>query len=161
MLLHHTALTAQNDFTLDVHIHLRQVAQLESRIAEVVRPLTTLEADFKSKGAFPHLSRLHELPFAYMALVLEYRWRLEFGDQFAAWCNRLGQAVVQMLAPEIKRREEMNKDILSYNPFTIYGLEDSTVPFCETSYHTGGEALKVLALDKSILTGMSRITLSR
>lgn len=88
-----------------------------------------------------------------MALVLEYRWRLEFGEHFAAWCNRLGQAVVQMLAPEVKRREDMNKDILSYNPFTIYGLEDSTAPFCETTFHTGGEALKVLSMDKSILTG--------
>ena len=146
-------LTRQNDYTLDVHIHLRQVALLESRIAEVVKPLTTLENDFKSTYAFPHLSRLHELPFAYMALVLEYRWRIEFGENFAAWCNRLGQAIVQMLSPEVKRREEINKEVLSCNPFSIYGLDDSTVPFCETNFHTGGEALKVLALDKSILTG--------
>ena len=88
-----------------------------------------------------------------MALVLEYRWRVEFGERFAAWCNRLGQAIVQMLAPEVKRRETINKEVLSFNPFTIYGMEDSTVPFCETSIHTGAEVLKVLEIDRSVLNG--------
>lgn len=143
----------QNDYTLELHIHLRQVALMESRIAEVIKPLTTLETDFKSRGAFPHLTRLHNLPFAYISLVLEYRWRRQFGGNFAAWCKQLNEAVGTMLLPERERRAEMNKDISNLNFITSWGIKESSTPHCEFTIVSGAEVLEKLIVDGTMLDG--------
>lgn len=101
------------------------------------------------------MSRLHDLPFAYLALVLEYRWRKEFGEHFARWCERLSKAVNGMITPEVKRRQAHNKEVLSFNPFTIYGIDESAAFHCNITYRTGGEVLEVMDLDKSISDGES------
>lgn len=126
---------------------------MESRIAQSVKPLTILDNDFKNKGAFPHLSRLRNLPLAYVSLVLEYRWRRQFGDRFSIWCKRLNEAIASMLLPERQRRLTLNKDLLSYNPFTVYGLEESAEPFCEFSMFSGAEILEKITVDDEMLAG--------
>ena len=128
---------------------------MESRIAEVIKPLTTLETDFKSKGAFPHLSRLHNLPFAYISLVLEYRRRRQFGGQFGQWCKQLNEAIGTMLSPERERRAEMNKDISGLNFITLWGIKESSSPYCDFSIVSGGEILEKLVVDDAMLDGRS------
>jgi hypothetical protein len=126
---------------------------MESRIAEVIKPLTTLETDFKSKGAFPHLTRLHNLPFAYISLVLEYRWRRQFGGQFAVWCKQLNEAIGLMLLPERERRAEMNKDISGLNFITLWGIKESSSIYCDFTIMSGGEVLEKLVVDDAMLLG--------
>jgi hypothetical protein len=126
---------------------------MESRIAQSVKPLTSLETDFKSKGAFPHLSRLRNLPLAYVSLVLEYRWRIQFGDRFSRWCKRLNEAIGSMLLPERQRRLALNKDLLSFNPFTVLGMEESAEPYCDFTIFSGAEALEKIQVDDEMLAG--------
>jgi autophagy-related protein 11 len=126
---------------------------MESRIAEVIKPLTTLETDFKSKGAFPHLTRLHNLPFAYISLVLEYRWRRQFGGSFASWGKQLNEAIGSMLFPERERRAEMNKDISQLNFITLWGIKESSSIYCDFTIMSGGEALEKLVVDDAMLDG--------
>jgi hypothetical protein len=126
---------------------------MESRIAEVIKPLTTLETDFKSKGAFPHLSRLHNLPLAYISLVLEYRWRHQFGAHFASWCKQLNEAIGAIILPERERRAEVNKDISGLNFITLWGLKESSSPYCDFSIFSGAEVLEKLVVDDTMLDG--------
>ena len=126
---------------------------MESLIAEVIKPLTTLETDFKSKGAFPHLTRLHHLPFAYISLVLEYRWRRHFGGSFSSWCKQLNEAIGSMLLPERERRAEINKDISQLNFITLWGMKESSSIYCDFTIMSGGEVLEKLVVDDTMLDG--------
>lgn len=126
---------------------------MESRIAQSIKPLTTLDTDFKNKGAFPHLSRLRNLPLAYVSLVLEYRWRRQFGDQFLTWCKQLHKAIGKILLPESERRLALNKDLLSYNPFTVFGIEESATPYCDFSLYSGAESLKTIEVTDEMIAG--------
>jgi len=126
---------------------------MESRIAEVIKPLTTLETDFKSKGAFPHLTRLHNLPFAYISLILEYRWRRQFGGSFSSWCKQLNEAIGSMLLPERDRRVEMNKDISQLNFITLWGIKESSSIYCDFTIMSGAEVLDKLVVDDAMLEG--------
>lgn len=58
-----------------------------------------------------------------------------------------------MLFPEVERRRALNKDVLSYNPFTLYSLDETTTPSCEPTCHSAGEALEVMTLDKGMTDG--------
>lgn len=110
---------------MDLHIHLRQVAGFQSRITEIVHPLTALDKDLRHKEAFPHLERLHQLPFAYAATVVEVVRRKEFSAFMLDWSTRLVEAIDTYTAVEAKRRHALKADTLSHLPWTIAALEDT------------------------------------
>ncbi|KAK8846655.1 hypothetical protein IAR55_005742 [Kwoniella newhampshirensis] len=130
----------QNEFTLDVHIHLGQVARFESRITELVRPMRQLDTDLKAKVAFPHLDRLHHLPFAYATAVAEVVRRKEYGRLLMEWTTRLAQTLSRFLTTESKRREQVQAELISQLPFEVI-LGDAAKPKVEFSVVTGAEIL--------------------
>ena len=143
----------QNDFTLEVHLHIRQVAQFQSRITEIVAPLATLDADLKSKAAFPHLQRLNQLPFAYGSSVIEVVRRKDFNAALNDWLARLQAALNEFAGAETSRRTKLRDNVLSQLPLQIPALEESVQVAIELSMADGGEALSKMALGQKDVDG--------
>lgn len=140
---------SQNDYTLDVHIHLRQVALFQIRITEFVDPVKTLEGDLKSKGAFPHLTRLHQLPFAYGTAVIEAVRRKEFSAFLLDWTTKLSDTLAKFTGNERKRRTQVGTETLGLLPFPMPWVAESTNPRVDVRVEGGGDALAGMALGRT------------
>jgi autophagy-related protein 11 len=108
------------------------------RISELVVPIQTLDSDLKTSAAFPHLQRLHVLPFAYAATVIEVVRRKEFSSALTAWTDRLARSFATFADNEGSRRKEIRANVLQL-PFTV-ALDDTTPRF-DLSISTGSEGL--------------------
>lgn len=144
-----TLTNVKNEFTLDVHIHLRQVATFQTRITELIQPLRTLDTELRSKAAFPHLARLHQLPFAYAATVVEVVRRKEFASFVVDWTTRLADTLAKFTSVEKARRLAIRNDTLSQLPWTVAAIEDTMNPSVEVVVNVGVEALAKVNLGRS------------
>jgi hypothetical protein len=144
-----TLTNVKNEFTLDVHIHLRQVATFQTRITELIQPLRTLDTELRSKAAFPHLARLHQLPFAYAATVVEVVRRKEFASFVVDWTTRLADTLVKFTSVEKARRLAIRNDTLSQLPWTVAAIEDTMNPSVDVVVNVGVEALAKVNLGRS------------
>lgn len=140
----------KNDFTLDLHIHIKQVASFQIRIAELTEPLGSVEDELGSKAAFPHLQRLHRLPFAYAATVVEVVRRKEFGVYLASLANRIKDGLGSYLDVEKERRAEL-KEALSQLPWTVAALEMDAL-LVDVRYERN-ELLEGLSVGRKDVTG--------
>ena len=127
------AISEQNEMTMDVHVHLRRVALFQARITEIIGPLSSLDADLRSKAVFPHLQRLHQLPFAYAASVVEIVRRKEFSAFLLDWTSRLSDTLGRYTSAEQVRRHQLKADTLSQLPLSVPALEESMSPKVEVS----------------------------
>ncbi|OCF30460.1 hypothetical protein I316_07896 [Kwoniella heveanensis BCC8398] len=130
----------KNDFTVEIHLHLRQVAQFQIRITQLVGPLRILENDLRDKSAFPHLHRLRQLPFAYATTVSEVVRRNEYARTLVEWTSRLSEALRNFTSIETKRREQVQTEMISQLPFSSI-ISDEANPRVNVSVVTGAEEL--------------------
>lgn len=107
--------------------------------------MTDLDNDLRQKSAFPHLERLHNLPFAYAANVVEIVRRKEFSHSLVEWASRIGHAVNTYLDEEAKRRQRHKTE--NQLPWEIPALEESQLSRINMSIN-GAEALTSVGLGK-------------
>jgi hypothetical protein len=131
-----------------VHIHLRQVASFQTRITELVTPINALDSDLRSKTAFPHLSRLHQLPFAYAATVVEVVRRKEFATFLVEWSARLAETLGKFTSAERDRRQEIRNDTLSQLPWSVPAIEETQSPSVDVVLNVGAETLSGINLGR-------------
>lgn len=145
---------SQNDFTLELHVHLRRIAEFQVRITKFTKPMTELDLDLRQKNAFPHLERLHNLPFAYAANVIEIVQRKEFSTSLVEWAARISKAVNTFLATEVKRRQRHKSD--NQLPWEITVLEESQTPRVDIKVGGGDDALRAVGLGRNDIDGELR-----
>lgn len=138
----------QNDFTLDLHLHLRQVSAMQSKIPQIVDPIGTLDAELQSRTAFPHLSRLQLLPFAYASSIVELVRRKEFASWLTEWISRLQRTLSRFTQDEMDKRQKIKDDSYGQLPFQIPALDDSMTVRFEITAKTGDELLKGLDISR-------------
>ncbi|WVQ97743.1 hypothetical protein IAU59_004857 [Kwoniella sp. CBS 9459] len=130
----------KNDFTVEIHLHLRQVAQFQIRITQLVGPLRSFENDLRDKSAFPHLHRLRQLPFAYATTVSEVVRRNEYARTLVDWTSRLAEALRNFTSIETRRREQVQSEMVSQLPFNSI-ISDEAGPRVNVSVVTGAEEI--------------------
>ncbi|WWC87153.1 uncharacterized protein L201_002039 [Kwoniella dendrophila CBS 6074] len=133
----------KNDFTLDIHLHLRQVADFQSQITQLIGPLAALDADLRDKVAFPHLHRLRQLPFAYATVVAEVVRRKEYSRLLLEWTLRLSETLARFTSTEKTRREQVQSDMITQLPFGVVGLDEGG-PRIDFSVITGIDSLNAV-----------------
>ena len=127
------------------------MAHFQSRITDLVQPLSTFDADLKAKTAFPHLARLRQLPFSYTTAVVEVVRRNEFATYLVEWTNRLQENLSRLTNAEIARRQSL-ADEFSNIPFPIPQLDVSKTVAVEISVASGEVTLP---LDRSDIDNLS------
>ncbi|WVQ83863.1 hypothetical protein IAT38_006007 [Cryptococcus sp. DSM 104549] len=141
------ALTSiKNDFTYDIHLHLRQVANFQSTMHGLMDPIRKFEGDLtdnKERSAFPHLHRLHHIPFAYATALAEVVRRRDYGQMLVEWVKRLKSTLAEFTSGEEKRREQVQKELLSQLPFGLTMLEGAG-PKVAVEVTTGAEGLSAV-----------------
>lgn len=135
----------KNDFTLDVHVYLRQIANYQVRMTKLTRPMAELDLDLRQKNAFPHLERLHNLPFAYAASIVELVHRKDFAVALSEWVARLSKALNGVLAAEAQRRQRHKSD--NTLPWEITALNETQVARVDITF-AQGDALAQSGLNR-------------
>lgn len=143
----------KNDFTLDLHVHLRQIANYQVRITKFTRPMSELDHDLRQRNVFPHLERLHNLPFAYAANVVEIVHRKDFVAVLRDWTVKLVTAVNACLEEEQKRREKHKTD--NQLPWDIVPLEGTKTPSVVVKI-TGDEGMESVTMSRQDIEGESQ-----
>jgi hypothetical protein len=153
----------QNEYTLDVHIHLCQIAHLQIQVVNLAPTVHQLENDLNnataSKAAFPHLYRLRNLPFAYAATIVEVVRRREFGQYLTDWTDRLRTVMGQYISTESVRRTKVMEEVISHMPFSVPALEEKSKFGVEIEVSAGLDALRSVALDRSNVQGILALLL--
>jgi autophagy-related protein 11 len=74
-------MSTQNTFTEHCLRGLRQISSLNNDLVSLPADLTALQSSFRTKNAFPHIQRLHNLVYVYGATLIEIVRRKEFGTR--------------------------------------------------------------------------------
>ena len=93
-------------------------------VAELTVPIGQLDEDLTGKSAFPHIQRLHQLPFAYAATVVEVVRRKEMAEQLQDLTKRINAEVAAYLEEERKRRGELRDSTLNQLPWSVGSLDE-------------------------------------
>ncbi len=126
-------LTLQNDVTLQLHVHLRQISLRQSTISTLPKLMADLEETLKTtrtahRTGFPHLARLRNMAMAYGQTCVEVVWRKEMAQTLLQRTGILAEAVAGFLQEETKRRGLFAKTVLELlPPFEAESLGKSEV----------------------------------
>lgn len=112
-------------------------------VAELTVPIGQLDEDLTGKSAFPHIQRLHQLPFAYAATVVEVVRRKEMAEQLQDLTKRINAEVAAYLEEERKRRGELRDSTLNQLPWSVGALDEDKL-----------EWKVVLGIGNDLLDGM-------
>jgi len=123
--------------------------------------LTSLDSDLRSKTAFPHLQRLHHLPFAYVATVVEVVRRKQFSTFLLDWTARLDEVSGKFIGTERKRRQDLRDETLSSLPWSVVGLEESMAPAVHLSAGGDSETLAAMSITREDIEGTSILVADR
>lgn len=110
-------------------------------MTQILGPVKALEGELTENAVFPHLARLHQLPFAYAATVVEVVRRKGFAEWFSGWASRLEETLSGLAVDERKRRVEARTQTLGLLPWAIQGLEEGMAPSIKLSVDGGANGL--------------------
>ncbi|KZV84188.1 hypothetical protein EXIGLDRAFT_842413 [Exidia glandulosa HHB12029] len=124
---------------------LRKISNAQSDLVALPGLLTSLQSDFRGKAAWQHLSRCHNMLYAYGATIIEIVRRKEFARLFAQRAQTIAEVMARFSAAERKRRQVYRSEIHGQLPFETRGLDGdpvqalemstATVPDASGSYH--------------------------
>ncbi len=69
----------KNAYTEQCVYTIQRISELNTELVTLPSALSTLQASFRAKTSFSHISRLHNMLYAYGATVIEIVRRKEFG----------------------------------------------------------------------------------
>ncbi|KLO14405.1 hypothetical protein SCHPADRAFT_914912 [Schizopora paradoxa] len=87
--------------------------------------ITALQGDFRAKTSFTHIQRLHSMPFAYGATLIEIVRRKEFSRFFYQRAQVILEVMAKLTTAEKKRRQIYRGDVHGQLPFETKGMNDS------------------------------------
>ncbi|KAI0266091.1 putative peripheral membrane protein [Gloeopeniophorella convolvens] len=146
----------KNTFTEQYLRALRQISTLNNDLVALPADLTALQVSFRTKNAFPHIQRLHNLIYAYGATVVEIVRRKEFARFFYQRCQVILEVMAKLSAAERKRRQMYRGEVHGQLPFDPKGMDDA-VPAVDFSPSGGREADNVYTLERSDISSLLRI----
>ncbi|KAI0277952.1 hypothetical protein BGY98DRAFT_976913 [Russula aff. rugulosa BPL654] len=146
----------KNTFTVHCLRGLRQISALNNDLISLPADLTALQSSFRTKNAFPHIQRLHNLMYAYGATVVEIVRRKEFARLFYKRCQAILEVMAKLSAAERKRRQVYRGEVHGQLPFDPKGMEDA-VPSIDFSTSGGKDADSVYNLERTDVSGLLRI----
>ncbi|BEI80639.1 hypothetical protein CcaverHIS002_0111680 [Cutaneotrichosporon cavernicola] len=141
----------KNDFTLDLHVHLRGIANYQVRMTKLTRPMTELDLDLRQKNAFPHLERLHNMPFAYAANIIEIFHRKSFAAAMIEWATKMSRTLNTVLAEEGRRRQQHKADNML--PWEIAVLEETQIASVDVTF-SGADIIAHTGVSRKDIDGL-------
>ncbi|KAH7344781.1 hypothetical protein B0J17DRAFT_624081 [Rhizoctonia solani] len=127
----------KNRSTEHVFVFLSDVSNVQRLMSTIPETLATLESDFRQKGGFPHLQRLHSMLYMYGATVIEVVRRREFSRFFMEKAQAIAEVLAKISSHERKRRQVYRSEVHGQLPFEPRGMEEPA-PTVEIST-SGGE----------------------
>ncbi|KAG8716039.1 oligomeric, coiled-coil, peripheral membrane protein [Ceratobasidium sp. 423] len=127
----------KNKSTEHVFLFLSEVSDIQRLMSSIPETLATLESDFRQKGGFPHLQRLHSMLYMYGATLVEVVRRREFSRFFMEKAQAIAEVLAKISSHERKRRQVYRSEVHGQLPFEPRGM-DEPAPTMEIST-SGGE----------------------
>ncbi|CAE7211881.1 unnamed protein product [Rhizoctonia solani] len=127
----------KNKSTEHVFLFLSELSDVQRLMSSIPETLATLESDFRQKGGFPHLQRLHSMLYMYGATVIEVVRRREFSKFFMEKAQAIAEVLAKISSHERKRRQVYRSEVHGQLPFDPRGMEEPA-PTVEIST-SGGE----------------------
>ncbi|KAH7099705.1 hypothetical protein BKA62DRAFT_283781 [Auriculariales sp. MPI-PUGE-AT-0066] len=119
---------------------LRTVSSAHADLLELPLLLTSLQTDFRSKAAWQHLQRCHNMLYAYGATLIEIVRRKEFAQLFSQRAQTMAEVMARFSAIERKRRQVYRSEVQGQLPFETRGFDDP-VPTLDMSTAMSGSGI--------------------
>ncbi|CAE6433251.1 hypothetical protein ACGC1H_001539 [Rhizoctonia solani] len=139
----------KNKSTEHVFFFLSEVSEAQRLMSSIPETLATLESDFRQKGGFPHLQRLHSMLYMYGATVIEVVRRREFSRFFMEKAQAIAEVLAKISSHERKRRQVYRSEVHGQLPFDPRGMEEPA-PTVEIS--TSGGEEPAIAMERHDIT---------
>ncbi|KAJ1311221.1 hypothetical protein OPQ81_009721 [Rhizoctonia solani] len=141
----------KNASTEHVFLFLSEVSDVQRLMSSIPETLATLESDFRQKGGFPHLQRLHGMLYMYGATVIEVVRRREFSRFFMEKAQAIAEVLAKISSHERKRRQVYRSEVHGQLPFDPRGMEEPA-PTMEIS--TSGGEEPAIALERQDIAAL-------
>ncbi|EIN08294.1 hypothetical protein PUNSTDRAFT_143929 [Punctularia strigosozonata HHB-11173 SS5] len=128
--------SAKNSYTQQCISALRRISALNADLVQLPPLLSSLQASYRAKNSFSHISRLHNMLYVYGATVVEIVRRKEFARFFYGRAQNVLEVMAKLSASEKKRRQVYRSDIHGQLPFDPRGM-DEPVPTIDFSTSRG------------------------
>ncbi|KAI5123251.1 hypothetical protein M0805_001340 [Coniferiporia weirii] len=116
---------------------LRRISILNADIVQLPGLMNSVQGDLRIKTSFAHIQRLHNMPYAYGATLIEIVRRKEFARFFYQRTQTILEVMAKLTSTERKRRQIYRGDVHGQLPFDTRGMDDA-VPAIDFS-PTGGK----------------------
>ncbi|KAH9973833.1 hypothetical protein BGW80DRAFT_1306660 [Lactifluus volemus] len=143
----------KNTFTENSLRALRRISALNNDLVALPADLTALQSSFRTKNAFPHIQRLHNLMYAYGATVIEIVRRKEFARFFYKRCQVILEVMAKLSAAERKRRQVYRGEVHGQLPFDPKGMDDA-VPSIDFSPSGGKDIDSPYTLERTDISSL-------
>ncbi|KAI0642725.1 hypothetical protein C8Q79DRAFT_916874 [Trametes meyenii] len=117
----------KNAYTEQCVYTIQRISELNTELVTLPSAMTSLQASFRAKTSFSHISRLHNMVYAYGATVIETVRRKEFARFFYQRAQNILEVMAKLSSNERKRRQAYRNEVQGELPFEVKGL-DGPVP---------------------------------
>ncbi|EIW55097.1 uncharacterized protein TRAVEDRAFT_172756 [Trametes versicolor FP-101664 SS1] len=114
----------KNTYTEQCVYAIQRISELNTELVTLPSALSTLQASFRAKTSFSHISRLHNMLYAYGATVIEIVRRKEFARFFYQRAQSILEVMAKLSSNERKRRQAHKNEVQNELPFEVKALED-------------------------------------
>ncbi|KAI0716665.1 hypothetical protein C8Q76DRAFT_794930 [Earliella scabrosa] len=115
----------KNSYTEQCIYTIRRISELNTDLLALPSAMTALQASFRAKTSFSHISRLHSMLYAYGATVVEIVRRKEFARFFYQRAQSILEVMAKLSSNERKRRQAYKNEVQGELPFDVKGLDDA------------------------------------
>ncbi|KAI0676409.1 hypothetical protein C8Q78DRAFT_997230 [Trametes maxima] len=136
----------KNAYTEQCVYTIQRISELNTELVTLPSSMTSLQASFRAKTSFSHISRLHNMLYAYGATVIETVRRKEFARFFYQRAQSILEVMAKLSSNERKRRQAYRNEVQGELPFEVKGL-DGPVP--NIDFSPQGSADSPYSLERS------------
>ncbi|KAH8828988.1 putative peripheral membrane protein [Flagelloscypha sp. PMI_526] len=123
----------KNTYTAHLIQVLQHITILNSTLSQIPDSLVLLQGNIRNTvrgtggggaSGFGHIQRLHRMPYAYSATVVEVVRRKEFARFFYSRAQNVLEVIGKISTAERKRRLAFRSEVHGQLPFEVRGLDD-------------------------------------
>ncbi|KZV76457.1 hypothetical protein PENSPDRAFT_741294 [Peniophora sp. CONT] len=117
--------TVKNRSTEQTMRALRHISVLNNDLVQLPDMLASLQTTLRTKNAFTHIQRLHNMIYAYGATLIEIVRRKEFARFFYQRAQLILEVMAKLSNTEKKRRQIHRGEFHGQLPFDLKGMDDA------------------------------------
>ncbi|KAI8976594.1 hypothetical protein BD414DRAFT_524466 [Trametes punicea] len=144
----------KNAYTEQCVYTIQRISELNTELIALPAAMTSLQTTFRTKTSFSHITRLHNMLYAYGATITEIVRRKEFARFFYQRSQTILEVMAKLSSNERKRRQAYRNEVQGELPFEVRSLDD---PVPNIDFSPQGSSDSTYSLERTDIDEFLRV----